>query len=247
MTAGTLSWPFSLSFTVYLFTWTSDLVGGNEEMSGIPRGLSKSLPISKSKSCSLETVPPVKHHLPHLSQRLTPCTASACLCAQLWPQGCDQRDPQHCRGQGVRGVPLSTEWCCFQRCLVLSVATPRGDLCCCTQYCWSAQEQLLRYESVGKRRAHPKWLLAQVENWGLHMGRAEEQREGELVLHISLMQLHFHASPATPGRQRGSVGCDPPHLQREVAVALHCGISPRQLPHSQGNPGEQELDFHHAP
>lgn len=30
-------------------------------------------------------------------------------------------------------------------------------------------------------------------------------------------------------------------------MALHCGMSPCQQLHSQGSPGEQELDFRHVP
>lgn len=239
MTAKTLSWPFSLSFTVYLFTWTSDLVGGDEEMSGIPRGLRKSLPISKSKSCSLErncahseTSPSSPFTQPH----------SVHSCGYT---GVTRGTPHP---GGVREVPLSTG-CCFQRHLVLwphQEDTSAGLFSIARvlkSSCWgvSMQDPEEKSSSQVTPSSSRKLRMAQGQS------RGTEDRQGNWVLHISLKQLHFHPSPAAPCRQRGSVGCHPPHLQREVAVPLCCGISPRQLPHSQGSPGEQELDFHHAP
>lgn len=132
-------------------------------MSGIPRGLSKSLPIrSSTKDCSLGTLPPAKHHLPHFSQCLTPCAASACLGAQLWLQESDRWESQRWRGQGVSGVPLWGLPGCSAQGAVLtdSLSSHRGHLCLCTQHYQSAEEQLLRYEQDPEEKSPSQVTLS---------------------------------------------------------------------------------------
>lgn len=231
LTAETLSWPFSLSFIVYLFTWISDLVGGNEEKSGIPRGLSKSLPIrSSTKDCWLGTLPPEKHHLPHFSQCLTPCAASPCLGAQLWLQQSDWWDPS---AGGVRGsvgshcgVPRGAR----HRVLCSQMACPlTEDTSACVlsitrvqkSSCWgmSMQDPEEKSPSQVTLSSGGKLRMAQGQSRGA---------EGGWGNWVSLQSSYLSIQTQLPLVDRQApVGCDPLHLQRDVAVALHCGIPPQ--------------------
>ena len=61
-------------------------MGGNEEMSGIPHGLCKSLPVmSEPMNYPLKASARVKPHLPHLLQCLLPRAASAHLGGMALP------------------------------------------------------------------------------------------------------------------------------------------------------------------